>query len=464
MQDNDLKKEIIVEQSENYINTYNLEGSEKLSGVFLINVAKSYIALNNSKKATKVLEEYIKKTNDIDIINNDLFFSIKNTEEFKKLKERYLPKLNSFILYFFAIGIIGVFISIVLNIRRKGDVVSNVLIGLFVFLHSLFIMNLCLFLSNYIFTFSELFPISISFSFLYGPLIYFYFKRSFEEYSFKKKDLLHLLPTLILVSYLLPKYFLTSEEKLHILLNNHELFHTSLVTIIVLKCISLLSYSIVTYVLYQKNKKNKNQYKEISLWRRNLVTLNLLYSIIYFFYGIFIIFKMAYIFLYPQSFLLSGIVLYIGVIAYVQPKVFSKKYIFKKEEDLKIKYEKSGLTTGFSEDLKEELLLLLNSEKIYRNNKITLDDLSDKLGTTRYNISQVINEHFEINFFHLINKYRINEAVEIMRTDYNRNLKIIDIAYDVGFNNKVTFNKAFKAETSLTPSQYIESLNKLGIA
>ncbi|WP_291869465.1 AraC family transcriptional regulator [Maribacter sp.] len=35
-----------------------------------------------------------------------------------------------------------------------------------------------------------------------------------------------------------------------------------------------------------------------------------------------------------------------------------------------------------------------------------------------------------------------------------RNMNIIDIAYEVGYNNKVTFNKAFKKDTLLTPSQY----------
>ena len=173
------------------------------------------------------------------------------------------------------------------------------------------------------------------------------------------------------------------------------------------------------------------------------------YSVVYFLFGASLAFKLSYSFLYPQSLLLSGIVLYIGVIAYVKPKIFSNAY---NKNLLKVKYENSGLTDGFSEDLKEQLLLLLNSEKVYRNNKITLNMLSSQLGTTRHNVSQVINEHFGVNFFHLMNKFRVNEAVEIIKSDKNRNLKIIEIAYDVGFNNKVTFNKAFKIETSLTPS------------
>ena len=133
----------------------------------------------------------------------------------------------------------------------------------------------------------------------------------------------------------------------------------------------------------------------------------------------------------------------------------NKKYIF---DDLSTKYEKSGLTPGFSVELKQQLLTLLKNDKVYRDNTINLNTLSEQMGTTRHNLSQVINEHFSMNFFNLINKFRIDEAREILRNESNKNLNIIDVAYDVGFNNKVTFNKAFKEETSLTPTQYIKSL------
>jgi len=155
------------------------------------------------------------------------------------------------------------------------------------------------------------------------------------------------------------------------------------------------------------------------------------------------------------------IVLYVAYTAYVQPRVFSKKYLFAEEM---LKYQKSGLTENFSNDLKEQLLTLLNEEKVYKMNNISLDILSEKLRTTRHNISQVINEHFDLNFFHLINKYRIQEAQRIFNNDTHNNLHIIDVAYDVGFNNKVTFNKAFKEETNLTPTQYIKKINGIDLA
>lgn len=347
----------------------NVNDVKNLNNTELVNLIKSYSQLKKNKETAKLISVYLKRTSDINFLKSEILFPIKNTQEYKELIDSYLPKINVFIIYFFSIGIIGLFISLVINIRKKGDLISNLLIGFFLFLHSLFIINLCFFLSNYIYTFPELLSYSLSLSFLYGPLIYFYFKRNFEEYKFKMTDLLHLIPTILLVSYLLSILLLSPEDKLHILMNKKELFLKDLTVIIALKCLSLLTYSFMIFKLYQKNK-NKSKFNEISKWRRNLTFLVITYSVVYFFYGFSLVFQFPYTFLYPQSFLLSGIVLYIGAVAYIHPKVFSKKYIFHKEEMLKVKYEKSGLTEGFSEDLKEQLLYLLNEKKYLKTTKL----------------------------------------------------------------------------------------------
>ena len=83
-----------------------------------------------------------------------------------------------------------------------------------------------------------------------------------------------------------------------------------------------------------------------------------------------------------------------------------------------------------------------------------MEYLANRLNTTRHNASQVINEHFKLSFHELVNKYRIQEAKHMLDNDTQRILNIIDIAYEVGYNNKVTFNKAFKKDTQLTPSEY----------
>ena len=142
---------------------------------------------------------------------------------------------------------------------------------------------------------------------------------------------------------------------------------------------------------------------------------------------------------------------------FAQPIIFRNEYVSIKKRLFSPKYQKSGLTEALSKELKENLIKLLVEDKIYKQSDINLEILSLKLNTTRHNTSQIINEHFKMNFFELINKFRIQEAKRLLETDIHGNLHIIDVAYEVGYNNKVTFNKAFKKETALTPSGYINT-------
>ena len=199
----------------------------------------------------------------------------------------------------------------------------------------------------------------------------------------------------MLIVFLSQYYFLSPEDKLHILLNKNDLFYTELVTIIVIKSISLFYYSVLVYRMYLKGKLENNN-NVVLKWKKNLATLNLIYAFVYLVYGLFLILKLPFSFVYSQTFFLSSIVLYVASVAYIQPRVFSKKYILKIDKD---KYLKSGLTESLSLELKEQLLVLLNTDKIYKESTISLEILSEKLNTTRHNVSQIINEHFDLNFF-----------------------------------------------------------------
>jgi len=97
-----------------------------------------------------------------------------------------------------------------------------------------------------------------------------------------------------------------------------------------------------------------------------------------------------------------------------------------------------------------------DSADILESEKRKLDLVAEKLGTTRHNASQLINEHFNMSFHEFVNYHRINDAKDLLKKEQERN--IIDIAYEVGYNNKVSFNKAFKKDTNLTPSQYLGTI------
>lgn len=142
------------------------------------------------------------------------------------------------------------------------------------------------------------------------------------------------------------------------------------------------------------------------------------------------------------SILLVGIALF----------VFIKKYrhICK----LKNKYRASTLDPRESEQYMRKLLYLVETEKIYKDESISLQSLSEKIGISARNLSQVINEKLGRNYSHFINSYRVKDAEELLLSPGGKDRSVLSIAYEVGFNSKVVFNRAFKKFTGLTPTQY----------
>ena len=341
-----------------------------------------------------------------------------------------------------------------LLINKSKDKKATVLISVFVLIHSLFIFHIFLHSTNLKFRTPHILYMSSIFSYLYGPLLYFYFKRITQKYTFKKRDILHLLPTFIIMVIMFPLFLLSKEEKLHIMFEVGSFDRMPyLYGIVSTKILSLLIYGALVVYLFFKNNQHKSYTSEAKKWLTTLVTLSSIYVLSYAIYGMVlaeIIPNISFLF-QLQIVVMATMVLYIGYASFRSPNLFAGN--FNSNND---KYVKSGLTESYSLELKEALLQLFEKDKIYLHNKVSLDQVSELLGTTRHNTSQVINEHFGLNFFEFINKYRIADAAVILEKEQNRN--IIDVAYEVGFNNKVTFNKSFKKFLLQTPSQYLNSL------
>ncbi len=118
------------------------------------------------------------------------------------------------------------------------------------------------------------------------------------------------------------------------------------------------------------------------------------------------------------------------------------------------KYKTSSLEESRADGIKKQLLYLLEVEKIFTGEELSLKSLAQKMKVPGHHLSQVINEKCGKNFFELINSYRVEEAKRQLIDPKNKGKKIIDILFEVGFNTKVAFNNAFKKFTGMTPSQY----------
>lgn len=119
------------------------------------------------------------------------------------------------------------------------------------------------------------------------------------------------------------------------------------------------------------------------------------------------------------------------------------------------KYEKSGLTEIQAMEIKANIEQAFKMDKIYRNNTLGLDDLSEHIQQNRYKVSQVINTYFAKNFYTFLNDYRIKEAKYLLASDPGLSVKAI--MFEVGFNSKNSFYTAFKKNTGVSPNDFRSS-------
>jgi len=146
----------------------------------------------------------------------------------------------------------------------------------------------------------------------------------------------------------------------------------------------------------------------------------------------------------------------IGVFAAKQPNIIFDKPLVETSR----KYDRSSLNHKKAEALSFELNRLLKTERLYLDSELSLTQLSEKLGVVPTHLSQVLSENMLTSFYDLINQLRIEESKKLLELSLRDKKSVLDIAFESGFNNKTSFNNAFKKYTSMTPSIFKKSLNQ----
>jgi AraC-like DNA-binding protein len=105
--------------------------------------------------------------------------------------------------------------------------------------------------------------------------------------------------------------------------------------------------------------------------------------------------------------------------------------------------------------LLDALLRLMADERIYRRENLTIGMLATKLGAPEYRLRRLINQKLGYrNFNVFLNNHRIEEAKAALADPTQAEVPVITIAMDAGFQSLGPFNRAFKAMTGLTPTEY----------
>lgn len=142
--------------------------------------------------------------------------------------------------------------------------------------------------------------------------------------------------------------------------------------------------------------------------------------------------------------------LFIAAIIYTQSFYnLTKGMSFSKEKSKKILIPHEQATLQI-----ERLHHLMITQKPFIDTDFSLQSLAKMMDMSSHQMSQLLNENIGKNFAEYTAEYRIKEVMVLLKDPANDHLTIEAMAEMVGYLSKSTFNAAFKKQTGMTPRKY----------
>jgi AraC-like DNA-binding protein len=107
------------------------------------------------------------------------------------------------------------------------------------------------------------------------------------------------------------------------------------------------------------------------------------------------------------------------------------------------------------ESVLKKALLAAMDDGVYRRPGMTISALASALEHPEHHLRRLINGRLGYrNFSAFLNSYRIPEAQGLLADPAQVRKPVLTIALDLGYGSLGPFNRAFKLETGLTPTEY----------
>lgn len=203
----------------------------------------------------------------------------------------------------------------------------------------------------------------------------------------------------------------------------------------------LFSISIYVLILYQVNGLRRNSGTSSRIALLKIMVFLAVAAILT------IIPQLAY-----RGFSDSYSVTILTILFYIATMRYPESFILLRNEAQKAQYAKSKVSRLDVEHLKSEIERLMQSDRVFLNSDLTLNELASEIGITPHQLSEILNVYYRRNFYDFINFYRIEEAKRIFLEDVNATA--LGICFKVGFNSNSAFYRAFKKETGTSPARY----------
>ncbi|MFC0874957.1 helix-turn-helix domain-containing protein [Saccharicrinis sp. FJH2] len=372
------------------------------------------------------------------------------------------------VLLNFAAALQGIFLTYLIAHNKPKDT-KPIVLGLLTLVLSISLLGGIYGMTGYYKTFPHLINVMDPLFLLYGPLLYVYI-FVLTKNKLPRFYLFHAIPFFIYIISFIPLYVKSGEEKIqfaeYIFLNNEVPLEALIMQLGRVFYITI--YVVISLVLVKDHqKKIKNNFSDIEK-----ISLSQAKKILYFFLFVLLValisFMLGYKFSYSFSVSNNIIGFFVGIIIYalaystwrtkniqLLDTMDSKGY---PDDNTSVSKGKGRSVFILNDDQIKKysklLTTVIEKDKAYIENDISLAELSSKINIQPYQLSELISRVYGESFFDFINRHRIEEIKSRLDDPKSDSYSLLGIAMDCGFNSKSSFNTAFKKFTGLTPSEY----------
>lgn len=304
-----------------------------------------------------------------------------------------------------------------------------------------------------------------------APMIYFYIKSiTTTSFKFRFADLKHFALAILFLFYRISIYVYdalqsgfneTQNGVLKIDLDEPVM----LPILSIVDTIYMLLYLAFTFQLFYNYRQKIQQYfsNTYKLELNWILSFLILFTVL-FLYDLSqtiissLFFDLNYVDRWWMNLLMAIVTLYVGIKGYFTDTTKLKKLKFSFTPN-PISIPQPDKSKAISQEEIDVVKNYIEEEKPYLNSELNLSDLAEELNMTRAQLSQVINSGFGQNFNDFVNNFRINAFKDKLKEGQHKQLSLLGIAYDCGFNSKATFNRVFKKLTHTSPTEFLNSLS-----
>ena len=304
-----------------------------------------------------------------------------------------------------------------------------------------------------------------------GPLLYFYFRSTLypKESKWSVKDLPHFVPFVIQLINIFPYLTSSFDYKLYVAHAIHQNLN-SLQTLdinslysfkfsLLSRPVIMLAYLIWCSLLILRQKgsliKSKQTWLVFFLVGLLIPTIAYLYVALNLFNE-----PIPHISInnYPTYFVsgIAYIALPIILITLFPEVLFGIKRL--NLQQVENGSNSTEVKIDYYLELTKKIDQYCHNEKPYLRPDFEIADLAEAMKVPKLHVSNACRYAYNMRFTEIRNHMRVEHAKQLLQNGMTKNNTIDAIGTISGFKSRSTFYEAFKAETGMTPSQYLENL------